>query len=137
MLCKNCNKEIGERSACNICGYDPVKDDPNAPEDSGMVFAQVPAVNVTKLKSSNGAAIAGFILMFFSCIPPCGFLSLIFAIIGFFKAKNARSGRALSIITLVVQVLSAVLMLAFVIIGTSSNLPDGPLKEFFNTIFFG
>ena len=137
MICKNCNKEIGQRNSCNLCGYDPVKDAPGAPEDNGMVFAKLPPIQITRLKSNNSAAVASFVLMFMSCLPFCGLLSFIFGIIGIVKSRYTRTGKALAIIAVVAQVLGVLLAFIFMIVFTSDTLFDGYFKEFGNFMFFG
>lgn len=122
MICKNCNKEIGQRNSCNLCGYDPVKDAPGAPEDNGMVFAKLPPIQITRLKSSNSAAVASFVLMFLSCIPFCGLLSFIFGIVGIVKSRYTRTGKALAIIAVVAQVLAFLAIVVFVLTGAGAGI---------------
>ena len=122
MICKNCNKEIGQRNSCNLCGYDPVKDAPGAPEDNGMVFAKLPPIQITRLKSSNNAAVASFVLMFLSCIPCCGLLSFIFGIVGIVKSRYTRTGKALAIIAVVAQVLAFLAIVVFLLTGAGAGI---------------
>ena len=60
------------------------------------------AHQITLIKSTNGMAVTAFIMSFFSVIPLVGFLPFLFGIIGFFKAKKCRSGRVMSVISLLI-----------------------------------
>ena len=87
MFCKNCGKEIDDNAyVCPHCG---VKTD----TDNKPV-----ATN-----STNGMAIAGFVLSFFIPI-----LGLIFSIIGLKKASECNSGRGLAIAGIIISLLDFV-----------------------------
>lgn len=92
MLCNNCKSEIGDRIECNFCGYNPQKDSlQNA--GSTQTEPKLPPVEIVLKKSTNGMAVAGFILSFFAFDPLLGTLTLIFSIIGLKNSKRKRSGR--------------------------------------------
>ena len=102
MICGNCGKEIGNSKDCSYCGYNPIKDsNPNGSSSYGQSTVTVPPVQMVLKKKSNGMARKSFIFSFFSFIYiPFGILSLIFGLIGFFRAKRYRSGRVLAILGL-------------------------------------
>ena len=111
MICKNCKKEIGPMQECNLCGYDPSKDEPGSKVEAfKLEYVAPPAVKIKPVKVSNGPAKAGFVLCFIGLIPYVGIipliLSFIFSTVGFFKAKNYRSGRVRTVIALIIDVLN-------------------------------
>ena len=99
MLCKNCEKEIGEAIACPHCGYDPNLDDPAR---AGEVAAApvVPPVKIHLKKMKNGFATAGFVLGLFSWFWVAWILSFIFSCVGLSRAKYRRAGHVRSILGL-------------------------------------
>ena len=103
MLCKNCEKEIGNERACSFCGYDPVLDE--ATEERRVAEVSVPPVEIRIEKRKNGIAIAGFVTSFFSWYPVLLIVSFIFNVKGFFKAKYCHSGRGLAIFGLIFNIL--------------------------------
>lgn len=115
MICKNCHKEIGQRTDCNLCGFDPAKDGPNAPKVNNMTFIQPPPAKVTLKEKTNGMAVAAFVCALFSWFPICWFLSFIFGIIGLKRVKTCRTGSAMSIISLIIWFIGLVLTVLLVI----------------------
>ena len=101
MHCGNCGKEIGTNLECNFCGYDPKKDGAGAAVYDNGENVTVPPVNIVLKKKKNKMAVAGFVLGLISWILPCWILSVIFSLVGFFRAKLYRSGRVLAILGLV------------------------------------
>ena len=102
MLCRNCQKEIGQQKVCHFCGFDPAKDTDAASNTPAPQYIPPQPVKITKIKSTNGMAVTAFIMSFFSVIPLVGFLPFLFGVIGFFKAKKCRSGRVMSVISLLI-----------------------------------
>lgn len=101
MICKNCRKGMNTQTVCQSCGYNAAIDDspnPNKPVKN-MYDVTVPPVQIKRLKGSNGCATTGLIFGILSIVPiyPWPF-AFIFSLIGFFKAKNARSGRVRAVI---------------------------------------
>ena len=105
MLCRNCQKEIGQQASCQFCGFDPVLDTATAPNTQTPQYIPPQPVKITPIKSTNGMAVTALITSFFSIIPLCGILPFIFGVIGFFKAKTCRSGRFMSIVSLLITLL--------------------------------
>ena len=65
MICKNCNKEIGQKTECAFCGYDPAKDGEGAVYvGNGEEYAVLPPVKIKLLEKSNDMAVAAFIFSF-------------------------------------------------------------------------
>lgn len=112
MICKNCQKEIGQKTSCHLCGYDPVLGEKLGPSNS-MAYNPPKPVSIVLKKTTNGMAIASLVLSFLVWVPICGPLSVLFGIIGFFKAKSCRSGRAMSVIALLINLLWVVGIVAF------------------------
>ena len=104
MICKNCQKEIGQKTSCHLCGYDPALGEKLGPSNT-LAYNPPKPIKVTLKKTTNGMAVASFVLSLFAFVPVCGPLSVLFGIIGFFKAKSCRSGRAMSVISLLINVL--------------------------------
>ena len=93
MFCKNCGSQIDDNAVvCPHCG----------------VATQ--NLNATTQKSSNGFAVAGFVLSFFFAV-----LGLIFSIIGLNKAKTTGSGKGLSIAGLVISLVWIVLVIILIV----------------------
>ena len=116
MICTNCGREIGQRVDCSFCGYDPTKDAAGVVNlQNGMEFTHPAPITIRLNKKTNGMAIAGFILSFFSSFPLFWLLSVIFSAIGFSKAKSCRSGRVMSILGIIVCSIVAVFYIVFVL----------------------
>lgn len=103
MFCKNCGKEINDNAV--ICPYCGVATGKNMPAASGSERSTG--------SSTNGFAIAGFVLSFF--IP---LLGLIFSIVGLRKADECGSGRGLAIAGIVISILDMVLAIIIVASGS-------------------
>lgn len=106
MLCRNCQKEIGQQNACQYCGFDPALDSGDVPVSQAMQYVPPKPVTITPIKSTNGMAITAFIFSLLSVIPGVGIFSFLFGIIGFFKAKKCRKGRFMSILSLLITLLT-------------------------------
>ena len=124
MFCKNCGKEIGNSRECSYCGYDPIKDDdPNFELNNSSSNIVVPPVKITPIKKRNGLATAGFVLSFFSCyFVPFGLLSIIFGFIGLSKSKLCRTGKAKSIIAILMSAAWGVLWGLYIYASISGKL---------------
>lgn len=97
-FCTNCGNELDDRAImCPKCGV-----------------ALTQATNASD-GSSNGMAIAGFILSFF--IP---LLGLIFSIIGLKRSKETNNGKGLSIAGIIISCVLMVITLIFGIITFSA-----------------
>ena len=95
-FCTNCGNELDDRAImCPKCGV-----------------ALTQTTNVSNGTSSNGMAIAGFILSFF--IP---LLGLIFSIIGLKRSKETNNGKGLSTAGIII---SCVIMVITIIMGIIS-----------------
>lgn len=95
-FCTNCGNELDDRAImCPKCGV-----------------ALTQTTNASNGSSSNGMAIAGFILSFF--IP---LLGLIFSIIGLKRSKETNNGKGLSTAGIII---SCVTMVITIIIGIIS-----------------
>ncbi|MDE7452920.1 MAG: zinc ribbon domain-containing protein [Clostridia bacterium] len=102
MFCKNCGKEIADQAAyCVHCGA--VTDNPSA-------FNTQPVVTGNR---TNGFAIAGFVLSFFSYL---AILGLIFSCVGLNYSKQPEysgNGKRLSIAGIVISCVSIVFWVIF------------------------
>lgn len=95
-FCTNCGNELDDRAImCPKCGV-----------------ALTQTTNASNGSSSNGMAIAGFILSFF--IP---LLGLIFSIIGLKRSKETNNGKGLSTAGIII---SCITMVITIIMGTIS-----------------
>lgn len=95
-FCTNCGNELDDRAImCPKCGV-----------------ALTQTTNASNGSSSNGMAIAGFILSFF--IP---LLGLIFSIIGLKRSKETNNGKGLSTAGIII---SCVIMVITIIMGIIS-----------------
>ena len=105
MFCNNCQQDIGNRILCPHCGYNPQMDGEGA--TAQVIAEQVypRPIHIVKRRSGNGKAKAAFILSFFGFLILPGILSFIFGLAGFFQAKKCRSGRFMSIIAMVIDIL--------------------------------
>lgn len=128
MLCRNCQKEIGQQTACHFCGFDPALDSGDVPITPQLQVVPPQPVKVTPIKTTNAMAVTALITSFFSIIPLCGIFPFFFGIIGFFKAKKCRSGRVMSIISLLITLLITV---AYVALGYYLYMNPDILKYLF------
>ncbi len=113
MFCENCGKEIGKDVECKFCGYDPVRDKSGRTGEIGVAASGVAPVEVVDKPISNKMAVSGFVLSFFSLVPICGILSFIFSLIGFFRAKNYRSGRVRAVFGIIFSLIAALLYVMY------------------------
>lgn len=105
MICRNCHKEIGQQPSCQHCGFNPSLDQGGIPAPYTPQSVAPRPTEVTLLTSTNGAAVTSLILTLLVPIPLLNLFWVIFGIVGFFKAKKCRSGRALSIICIIINLL--------------------------------
>ena len=97
-FCTNCGNELDDRAImCPKCGV-----------------ALTQTTNASNGSSSNGMAIAGFILSFF--IP---LLGLIFSIIGLKRSKETNNGKGLSTAGIIISCITMVITLIMGIISFS------------------
>ena len=129
MLCRNCQKEIGQLNACRFCGFDPALDSGDVPITPELPQTPPPPVKITPIKSTNAMAVTALITSFFSIVPLCGIFPFFFGIIGFFKAKKCRSGRFMSIISLLITLLCTA---AYVALGYYLYMNPEILKLLFS-----
>jgi uncharacterized membrane protein YvbJ len=98
-FCTNCGNELDDRAImCPKCGV-----------------ALTQTTNASNGSSSNGMAIAGFILSFF--IP---LLGLIFSIIGLKRSKETNNGKGLSTAGIIISCITMVITLIMGIISFSA-----------------
>lgn len=98
-FCTNCGNELDDRAImCPKCGV-----------------ALTQTTNASNGSSSNGMAIAGFILSFF--IP---LLGLIFSIIGLKRSKETNNGKGLSTAGIIISCITMVITLIIGIISFSA-----------------
>ena len=98
-FCTNCGNELDDRAImCPKCGV-----------------ALTQTTNASNGSSSNGMAIAGFILSFF--IP---LLGLIFSIIGLKRSKETNNGKRLSTAGIIISCITMVITLIMGIISFSA-----------------
>lgn len=98
-FCTNCGNELDDRAImCPKCGV-----------------ALTQTTNASNGSSSNGMAIAGFILSFF--IP---LLGLIFSIIGLKRSKETNNGKGLSTAGIIISCITMVITTIMGIISFSA-----------------
>ena len=98
-FCTNCGNELDDRAImCPKCGV-----------------ALTQTTNASNGSSSNGMAIAGFILSFF--IP---LLGLIFSIIGLKRSKETNNGKGLSTAGIIISCVTLVITIIMGIISFSA-----------------
>ena len=114
MICNNCKSEIGNRIECNICGYDPTKD--NIDNLSSTISApKVPPVEIVLKKSSNKMATVALVFSLLSWYPIFGILSFIFGLISFKRSKQLRCGRVRAILALLFTFLFVGLIVGIIV----------------------
>ena len=127
MLCNNCHQEISNKKECPYCGYDAVLD------ANGVTAHPVPApiklnpIRIKLLSKHNGKATAALILSLFTPAVIPGILAFIFALQGFFQAKNCRDGRGRSIFAMLILLAWISLFASivwFVLYGNIAYLDD-------------
>ena len=116
MLCKNCEKEIGEAVACPHCGYDPNLDDPERTVEVSASAPVVPPAKIHLKKLKNGFATAGFVFGFFSWNWIGWLLSFIFSCIGLSRAKYRRKGHIRAILGLLMCLVSVLIPVALIVL---------------------
>lgn len=98
-FCTNCGNELDDRAImCPKCGV-----------------ALTQTTNASNGSSSNGMAIAGFILSFF--IP---LLGLIFSILGLKRSKETNTGKGLSTAGIIISCITMVITIIMGIISFSA-----------------
>lgn len=98
-FCTNCGNELDDRAImCPKCGV-----------------ALTQTTNASNGSSSNGMAIAGFVLSFF--IP---LLGLIFSIIGLKRSKETNNGKGLSTAGIIISCITMVITIIMGIISFSA-----------------
>ncbi len=133
-FCTNCGKEAQENeSFCTGCGAklgapaQPAAQAPVYNQQYNTGYQQQP------VKSSNGMAIAGFIVTLVSSIICCGafnLIGLIFSIVGVVTAKNYpnNNGKGLAwagiIINIVFVVLVVLLYVLLIALGVSGEINE-------------
>lgn len=112
MYCKYCGKDVGTAAWCPYCGAKQTEESgaqqTNHTENQNAWGEQINFS--TPVPRSNGFAVAGLILAFFSPL-----LGLIFSIIGLTKAREYNSGKGLAIAGIVISVLSFIISIALTI----------------------
>lgn len=92
--------------------------------------------NTNTQKTTNGMAIAGFVISLVSPILCCGtlnWLSLIFSIIGLVQAKNKNgSGKGLAIAGIIIS--SLMMLIAIIITIAATIFSAGPLTDVLNEL---
>lgn len=98
-FCTNCGNELDDRAImCPKCG-----------------IALTQTTNASNGSSSNGMAIAGFVLSFF--IP---LLGLIFSILGLKRSKETNNGKGLSTAGIIISCITMVITIIMGIISFSA-----------------
>lgn len=118
MYCKFCGKDVGNAAWCPYCGAKQTEDGAQSGAQSGHTENQNAWGEQIDLSTpaprTNGFAVAGLILAFFSPL-----LGIIFSIIGMTKAREFGSGKGIAIAGIIVSVFSFIISL----IATFAALP--------------
>ena len=117
MLCKNCNKEIGQQPACQYCGFNPLLDSGEKPIYHMPEPRMPKPVEVKLIHSTNGVAIAALITSF---IMP-GLVSWILGFVALSKAKVTHSGRAMAIFSILFTTLLYLGIIAIYIVALKES----------------
>lgn len=116
-FCTNCgNQLIDEAAFCPKCG----------------VMANTNNNVNNNSNKTNGFAIAGLILSFFTTI-----LGLVFSIIGLVKSKTTNDGKPLAIVGLVISIFKILITIIFLLVAIPSinnSIKTAKEKSFENTI---
>ena len=129
--CTECGKELEkDAKVCSNCGKKLVVDE-NIPTAT-IVQSKTTSESVTPTKTSNGFAVAGFVISLISFILCCGSISglgLIFSIIGAVNAKKVNgNGKGLAIAGIILGVLGIILL--FIIYTLYAlGITSGALKD--------
>lgn len=127
MLCKNCQKEIGQQTHCHYCGFNPALDEGKGSGKQSLSYVPPRPVQINLRKKTNGIAIAALLISIL--LPFFGSpISLIMGIIGFFKGKTCRSGRIMSILSILISLVCIILIIVLIVavyakLYENSNLP--------------
>lgn len=85
--------------------------------------------NVQVVKSTNGFAVAGFVISLVSTILCCGtfnWLSLVFSIIGLVNSKNMNNeGKSLAIAGIVISSIFLILTIILYALGITASVLEG------------
>ena len=108
MLCKNCEREIGNAAFCSYCGYNKdIDEKPYSKVDLTTPAFQPKPLEVKYLARSNGKAKAALVFAILSVIPfACALfllLSFIFGIVGAVQSRKLHSGLGMAIAALVID----------------------------------
>lgn len=118
MICSNCNREIGQSTACKWCGYNPSIDDfgdYTYRMQSDMI--KPPPVKIILRKRNNGMAVASLIVSLLGFFfPGLSVLSFIFAIIGLKRSKYYLTGKGMSIWGLLLSIAAIIMYLIPVVL---------------------
>ena len=106
MYCKHCGKEVGNAAWCPYCGAKQEAESQNASyTKSESQNAWGDQVNLSApAPRTNGFAVAGLILAFFSPL-----LGIIFSIIGMTKVNEYGSGKGMAVAGIIISVLNFIL----------------------------
>ena len=121
-FCSSCGKELEENATtCSGCGKTIVESKENT--TTGTV--QVNQTIVTPKHTTNGMAIAGFVISLVSllCCGSTSFLGLIFSIVGLVSAKNYDGdGKGLAIAGIILSSLFVILFVIFMSMGILASI---------------
>ncbi len=100
MYCRYCGKEIGTAAWCPYCGAKQNEEQKQNGFYSGNQSSWGEPIDLnTPVKRTNGFAIAGLILAFFSPL-----LGMIFSVIGLIKSRAMLSGRWIAITGIIISI---------------------------------
>ena len=95
MFCRNCGKDIGNQSECSFCGFCPELDSNPQRTTNPYYSVKLPQTEIKPLKTTNRAAITGFIMSILSFCPlPFMIIAIVQNIKGSLRCKAYRSGKA-------------------------------------------
>ena len=97
MLCRNCNKEIGQQPACQYCGFDPALDSGATPVCPRPHAVKPHPVKVKLISTTNGMAVAALVLTFLFPGP----IPLLLGFIGLSNSSTTHSGKGMSIFSII------------------------------------
>ena len=127
MICKNCEREIGDSSACPYCGYDPSIDENEIViENQDMTPNREPTpLKITLVKRSNVMAIVAFILTFFFFLFPIPLVSVILGMLGISKSKSTHSGKGMAIYSIIAGIVETIGFVIFIILVLGLGFGSG------------